>query len=643
MTLFKQIALLVSLMFLLLASIIVVNDFSRTGDFLQGQLQTTAQDMATTLGIAISNSSSADDEATLEVLFNSVFDSGYYSSIELVSTNGSVIHQKSQQISVEGIPGWFLRLVPLQPAQGSTQVMKGWTQLGQLRLSLHPGYAYSGLYTTLMTTLKWFAVLFIAAIFILWLLLNYLLRPLQHVKQQADSIHRNQFVQQFKIPKTLELKSVVLAMNQMVSRVQSIFSDQESTLMRYQQLLYNDKLTGLGNRRYMLEQLQQSLSSESSFHGSFGVVKLVNFEHLRERHGYQIPDQMALQMAQLIGQTWDGFKAEKVARLSEDEFAFLIAADEDTVVEFIKNIYTACKQFELFNQYAQEVYLAGGVSALETGQTMGDLLAGIDYCLSQSVSAGPFSIEQKVSSNLDLPKGKMQWRVWLDKVLNSNRLYLVGQIAIDNSQSPVQRELFIRVQNEQGQVIPASAFMPMATGLGMAVEIDKSVFRLISEHISRYQGVPLALNLSASFFERAEAQQEFAQLLLDCQQQNVQLCIEASHHILLQHPGMCRQLSDRIKKQGHQFGIDNLDLGQPLQLLQSAQFNYVKINANTLCGMSTDEVSSGFQALKTLTDTLGILIIAVAVDSQELFDQLNKLGVKAMQGNFLNEAVRIDR
>ena len=55
MTLFKQIALLISTVFLVLLIIIVLNGLARTSSFQQGQLQTTAQDMATTLGIAISN------------------------------------------------------------------------------------------------------------------------------------------------------------------------------------------------------------------------------------------------------------------------------------------------------------------------------------------------------------------------------------------------------------------------------------------------------------------------------------------------------------------------------------------------------------------------------------------------------------
>ncbi|MBL4900063.1 MAG: diguanylate cyclase, partial [Colwellia sp.] len=547
MTLFKQIALLVSLMFLLLASIIMINNFIRTSQYLQGQLQTTAQDMTTTLGIAISNLPTKNDEATLEVLFNSVFDSGYYSSIKLVAVDGSVIHQKSQEIDVSGVPDWFFQLVPLTLAKGETQVMQGWTQLGHLSLSLHPGYAYSGLYDALVSTLKWFAVLLVGAILLLWLLLHYLLLPLQRVKEQADSIHSNQFVQQKKIPATLELKSVVEAMNRMVSKVQGIFNDQEKTLFSYQQLLYHDKLTGLGNRKYMLEHLSQAVSEGSSFHGSLGVIRVVNFDQVRERCGYQQSDDLAKKMAEFIGDSHAGVTAEQTARLSDDEFAFLISADEDTVSEFAKSIFNAFKTSFQLNENCKECYLIGGVSALEAETSIGDLLSGIDCCLSQANSRGPFSVEKKVSNHLDLPQGKMNWREWLEDILNSNRIFLVGQTAVDSKNQPIQKELFIRTRNEQNQIVPASAFMPMASSLGMALEFDKAVFGLVENNLTLTSEIPLAVNLSSAFFEMAEAQEEFNLLLLSCHERGIQLCIEASHYILQQHPVMCSKVSDKAK------------------------------------------------------------------------------------------------
>lgn len=634
MTLFKQIALLVSAVFLVLILIIVFNDLARTGKFQQGQMQTTAQDMATTLGIAISNLPDGDDPATLEVLFNAVFDSGYYTRIELIGVDGETIHRKSQALNIENVPDWFLGLVPLESARGSTQVMKGWTQLGQLELEIHPGFAYSTMYQALVAALKWFALLFVLSLLILWLVLRYLLEPLQKVKQQAEAIHSNQFVTQQKIPATVELRSVVEAMNLMVSKVKSIFDDQERTLERYQQLLYRDKLTNLGNRRYLLDQLQQSISEEAGLHGCMAIVKIVDFEQLRDHRGYEVSDNLVRILADLLSQTHAGQEADRVSRFNEDEFAFLAAADESAVEDFIHAAFDRFRELIQREPELAEVQLLAGISDLESGGNIGAVLSSIDYCLSQARTRGPYSVGRKLASGIDLPQGKMQWRGWFESVLENRQLFLVGQLAIGADENAIQRELFVRARNDQGQVVPASAFMPMAASLGMSLDIDREVFRLVTENPKLDRQTPLALNLSAAFFELAEAQPDFEQLLDSSAQSHTRLCIEASHYVLNQHPLMCAKVSERVRSYQHRFGIDNLDLGQSLQLLQSGQFDYVKINASTLHEMGRDDISAGYQALRTITDTLDIDIIAVAVDSEQVFGELKALGIDNMQGNF---------
>ena len=636
MTLFKQIAILVSLVLLLLSGIFILNDFSRSARFMQGQMQTTAQDMATTLGIAIGNLPDSD-EATLEVLFNSVFDSGYYSKIELISTDGLILHEKSQAIVIHNVPAWFIDRIGLNPAHGSTQVMRGWSQLGELGLTLHPGYVYSGLYATFKTTLSWLALIIIGTMVLLWVFLHYLLRPLKQVKEQADFIQNNQFVQQQNLPATVELKRVVEAMNAMVSRVQRIYTEQEEALSRSRHLLYHDNLSGLGNRRYLMDHLQQSLAEGSSFHGCLVIIKMVHFEQLRERQDYATCDELVRSMASLISAEFNGLKAEKIARLSDDEYAFLLAVDAENTVAFIHALNAKYKQLSLLEKLSDEVYLVAGVSALEAGQEISSILSRADYHLTQALAEGPYTVKLEAPENLSLPQGKMQWRQWFDQVFQKNWLFLVGQLVLDQERKPVQKELFIRVRGDAGQVIPASSFMPMASSLGMSIDIDRTVFRLISSTKDLASDIPLALNLSAAFFELADARNDFEQMLQKCSQRGIQLCIEASHHALMQHKEMCRQVAEKVRQQGHQFGIDNLDLGLSLQLLQSTRFDYVKINASSLVDFSSEETSTGFQALKTITHALGIEIIVVGVDSAQTFEQLAAAGIDVMQGNLLGK------
>ena len=108
--------------------------------------------------------------------------------------------------------------------------------------------------------------------------------------------------------------------------------------------------------------------------------------------------------------------------------------------------------------------------------------------------------------------------------------------------------------------------------------------------------------------------------------------------MLLQFPDMCLRIAAAVKAAGHRFGIDHLDINGPMQSLQKMQPNYVKVGAHLLKDLSRSGSSGAYQALRTLTSALDIQIIAVGVDTRDLFDYLIELGVDGLQGHLLGEA-----
>lgn len=637
MTLFKQVALVVSLVFLLIVVTTTIGDFRRTGDFLEGQMQTAAQDMTTTLGIAISNSSFDTDEATYETLFNAVFDSGYYSSIELVAPDGRLIHRKARVIEIEGVPDWFLELVPLWPATGETQVMQGWVPLGTLKLTLHPGYVYSSLYKNLESTLWWLLALFTLGMVVLWLLLHKLLEPLDEVRNQAESIHNNQFVQQKKIPRTTELRSVVIAMNRMVQKVHQIFDDQETTLTNYQKLLYEDKQSGLGNRKYFMSHLERAHAGDAHFHGYMSVIKIHNIESVYDHHGFQVSDLIIKTLALILKDDAGAHNHESCARLGDDEFAVLVPVNSESIKDQLEAIFERFRTIDVLEDYRDEIYLTAGVASVHSGNSIGETLADSDFALSQAASGGAYTIYEKTTTSIRLPHGKMQWRAWLESCISDGKFYLVRQKVVTAEDDTVHQEIFIRLKNEEGQIIPAGMFMPMANSLDLGENIDQVVFKLVKEYSQHSYDIPMALNLTESVFSHADALLEFNQLLDHFQQSSLKFCVEASHKILEQYPQMCAGVAEAVRHSGNVFGIDNLNFSLSLQALQTVRPDYIKVSAKTLFDMTQAEIPAAYQALKTLTSAMDIRVIAVGVDSQEIYDHLLKLGVTTMQGNFISE------
>lgn len=479
--------------------------------------------------------------------------------------------------------------------------------------------------------------MFTIGMVVLWLLLHKLLKPLDQVKKQAEEIHNNKFVQQAVIPRTTELRSVVIAMNRMVEKVHNIFDEQEKTLTEYQKLLYVDEQSGLGNRKYFMGQLERAHSEEARFHGNLAVIKVHNLEFVHDHYGYKLSDKVLKTLSDILRDDAGAHSNEYCARLGDDEFALLVTMADESIKNQIESIFEKFQANEALAEIKDEVFLTAGVTSVHSGNRMGETLADSDFALSQAVAGGAYTVYEKTSSNIRLPQGKMQWRSWLESCISEGKFYLVRQKVITTDDDTVHQEVFIRLKNDEGQIVPAGMFMPMASSLDLGENIDQVVFKLVKDYSAKSDDVPMALNLTESVFSHADALLEFNQLLHFFQQSSLTFCVEASHRILEQYPAMCAGVAESVRKSGNVFGIDNLNFGISLQALQNVRPDYVKINAKTLFDMTQAEIPAAYQALKTITSAMDIRIIAVGVDAQEVYDHLHKLGVTAMQGNLLSE------
>ena len=281
-----------------------------------------------------------------------------------------------------------------------------------------------------------------------------------------------------------------------------------------------------------------------------------------------------------------------------------------------------------------DVSLTAGVADVKIGESAGSTLAATDFALTQAAVGGPYSVKATLTTNIALPQGKIQWRALLDKCINDNDFFLVQQ-KVECDGSVYHHEVFVRLKNSDGDIVPAGMFMPMAKALDLDEKIDCAVFKMVKKLHQRSDPVPVAVNLTESVFVHVDALVEFNQLIKFFQESTMSLNVEVSHAILEEYTAMCVEVAEIVRKAGQKFGVDNLNPGRALHALQLVRPDYVKVNAKTLYDMSQSDVSGGYQALRTLTKTMDIKLIAVAVGDQNLHDHLQELGIDGMQGNLL--------
>ena len=116
MTLYRQLIIFTLLLFLLLFTGTWLAKLKSTRSFLVDQLESHAQDTATSLGLSISQHAVENDMPAIESMVNAVFDRGYYRIVRFNDTKGNVLIERVLNVTIENVPvavdlGVFLRQI----------------------------------------------------------------------------------------------------------------------------------------------------------------------------------------------------------------------------------------------------------------------------------------------------------------------------------------------------------------------------------------------------------------------------------------------------------------------------------------------------------------------------------------------------
>jgi len=255
MTLSRQLITLIFVTFVLIFSGTFWISVENTRSYLMLQLATQTQNAADSLGLSLVPYMQKKDIAAMDTMVNAMFDSGYYKSLKLTNMAGDMLIERENTSRQEGVPQWFINQLRLETPTADSIITTGWTQAGRLQLTAHPGFAYKKLWQTTVDMLQWSLLAFFASLIAVLLILRAILRPLDAVEQQALAISEREFPVLENIPRTRELRRVVLAMNKMSAKVEGFISKLTERAELLRQEAHYDALTGLINRRGFLAQL----------------------------------------------------------------------------------------------------------------------------------------------------------------------------------------------------------------------------------------------------------------------------------------------------------------------------------------------------------------------------------------------------
>ncbi len=180
MSLLKQLFLAICLFLVVAFSGSFVSSVENSREQLRGQLRSHAQDAATALGLSLTPH--VDDPAMVQLMVSSIFDSGYFASIRVIDIkSGKPLVERVQAHAERTVPGWFERLVDLQPQGGDALIMRGWEQAARVEVVSHPQFALARLWDSALGSLYWLLACGAASLLLGGWLLRRQLRPLDQM------------------------------------------------------------------------------------------------------------------------------------------------------------------------------------------------------------------------------------------------------------------------------------------------------------------------------------------------------------------------------------------------------------------------------------------------------------------------------
>ncbi len=631
MSLFKQIALIMSLFLLLVLITVISFNFQSAKAYAQEEMANNAQNTATYLSLSLA--SAKGNSAQMKTMIDAIYDSGYFQEITLLDTEGVRIHQRQKEHEASAVPEWFLSLYHMDAPLAKATVSSGWSPIGTIQVTPIQENAHLQLYTNFKDLLQSFVLISLISFSALFLLLRWILSSLQRVTQQAEAVIDNTFIINDKIPKTTEFKDVTLAMNKMVRKVKEIFEKEAESVQDYHKLLFTDELTGLGNKNFFERKLNDLLSSQEA--DSHGIILTLYLEGLVEANksiGHEKVNALILELSSIIKNACDQESQTIISRIDGTKIAIIIPAAKDEELDELTDSILSLSLVSLEKASLLDAECA--IKLIRFGyspeNSVSELYQKIqkDLLIAQKNALSDFSEEN--------PKDESITREVLEHRINENSIALALQNVYDTNSDILHSEAYVRLFDEERNIHEAGSFIPLVHKMKLDTRLDQNVinYALKEENLNSRE---LAFNLSLRFLEDEKCTQWLKERLAGVPGRKFNF--EISNHSLLSSLNEALSLSNVLREAGHHFGIDRFSIEEETNLnyLQMLKPHYLKIDGSYLLDLLQGEKGQTNHALQILIESLDIKIIATNLEDQDVKEKLEKIGIRYFQGSLLAE------
>lgn len=426
-------------------------------------------------------------------------------------------------------------------------------------------------------------------------------------------------------------------------------TERKSAEKKINDLAYSDPLTGLPNRTFINEKLEQYLEAAKKSKQQLALIyiDLDRFKFVNDSLGHCVGDGLLKNAAALLQSAVRD--DDRLIRLGGDEFVVVVQnlTNSTAAIPIAHRLLNTLKTTVIVEGHELRLAASMGVAIYPSdGRDTVSIMKNADLAMYNAKADGGNCVRRfDHSMGLHL-ESRLQLEVDLRRAIVNNEFELFYQPRVScQSGGVIGAEALIRWRHpERGMVNPVE-FIGLAEETGMIVEIGDWVLEKAISDCARWYGQGKDLTVSVNVSSRQFYAGQFAEKVLktlakaDCPAHKLEL--ELTESMLVSEASKVRTTLNLLKDTGVSIAIDDFGTGYSnLGYLKDFPIDKIKIDRSFVM---KDDQRALVEMIVSLGKLLNVGLVAEGIETQEQCEWLQSLDCDEFQGYYFSRPLPMDK